>query len=268
MNDFMPFTKDMMFCEVMKNDDVCRDMIERIINRPLKKIIRKNRQQVITAGIDIRSIRLDVCVETADGLLIDVEMQVGRYKELPLRFRGYQSVMDSSYWKPGNHYDELKETYIIFLCLGDPFEQKLPVYTFKPVCLETDKVSADFRTHWLALNAKAFDSAPEPIKSLLEYMAKGEPTDDDLVQQINDIVINVNNDAEKVSEMMTVQNIIDENERFAKQIELEKEKNDKLTVELHGKNNEIEHQRNENISLLSKISKLEAKLSELKAKKK
>jgi hypothetical protein len=205
MEKFIPFTKDVMFCEVMKDTEICKELIERIIDRPLKRIIYSNQQETITTGINVRSIRLDACIETVDRTLIDVEMQIGHYDTLPLRFRGYQSIFDSSYWRRGDSFNKLKETYIIFLCTNDPFSKQLPIYSFQPVCEQNYTMDVDFKMHWLALNAQAFKNAPISVKYLLEYMKTNTPSDDSLVQKIDKVVVKTNKDTEKVMQMTTVQ---------------------------------------------------------------
>ena len=199
-----------MFCEVMKDDAVCKELIERIIDKPLARIVYKTPQSTITAGIDIRSIRLDVRVETVDRTIIDIEMQVEHYLQLPLRFRGYQSILDASYWKRGDEFNNLKETYIIFLCLNDPFAGRNPLNTFEPTCKENVLVDPNFKMHWIVLNAQAAKEAPTRISHLLEYMKTNRSSDDALVQKIDKIVVQTNNDTEKVIALTNVQNKIDE----------------------------------------------------------
>ena len=207
----LDFTKDLMFCEVMKDLEVCKELIERIINKSLERIVYSNQQETITAGTDVRSIRLDVLVETKDKELIDVEMQVGNYSSLPLRFRGYQSIIDSSYWNRGDLFKDLKETYIIFLCLNDPFSSNLPLYTFEPCCRQDILTDYDFKLHWIALNSSAWKSAPPSIKNLLKYMYTNKCQDgDELIQKIDEIVLSTNKNAEKAVNMTTVQDKIDE----------------------------------------------------------
>jgi predicted transposase/invertase (TIGR01784 family) len=211
---FIPFSKDVMFCEVMKHKDICKEIIERIIDRELIDIKYNNPQETFTATAKARSIRLDVCVKTTDGTLIDVEMQVGHYSNLALRFRGYQSIIDASYWKRGEDFNDLKETYIIFLCVDDPFDKQRPVYTFCPVCKEDESINENFRLHWVALNAQAFDKASENISDLLKYIRTNEVSDDVLIHNIHNIVTEVNKDPEKVMKMTTVQDRYDEFQRI------------------------------------------------------
>ena len=233
---FIPFTTYEMFCEVMKDKEICKELIERIIGRPLDKIVYCNQQQSISRNTKMRSVRLDVCVETSDGTLIDVEMQVGRYHELPLRFRGYQSAIDASYWKRGAKFSELKETYIIFLCVNDPFSQGLPVYTIKPTCQQSMLVDIDCKTHWIALNAQAYEYAPLAVKDLLEYMKENVVSNDDLIKKIDKKVDEINEDPEKVKKMTTVQDRYDEYQHI---IDDQKEEINSLTQRAESAEGEV-----------------------------
>ncbi len=65
-----------------------------------------------------------------------IEIQTSIPPDLGKRTRYYQSMMDSDNLLKGQNYRELKESYVLFICLSDPFKQGLPVYTFKNTCEE------------------------------------------------------------------------------------------------------------------------------------
>ena len=41
----------------------------------------------------------------------------------------------------GEKYSQLKDSYVIFLCLFDPFSENLPVYFFENSCRGDDKIT-------------------------------------------------------------------------------------------------------------------------------
>lgn len=47
-------------------------------------------------------------------------------------------MMDLNLIEKGEDYSKLKESYIIFLCLQDPFAENESVYTFENRCIEVD----------------------------------------------------------------------------------------------------------------------------------
>ena len=66
--------------------------------------------------------------------------------------RYYQSMIDIDSLMKGEEYENLKESYILFICKDDPFKDdkenlfSLPCYTFKNTCAENDAVNLDDKT--------------------------------------------------------------------------------------------------------------------------
>ena len=50
------------------------------------------------------------------------QMQTTDKKDLPLRARYYQSLMDIESTQRGTKYKALKQNVVIFICLQDPFD--------------------------------------------------------------------------------------------------------------------------------------------------
>ena len=67
-----------------------------------------------------KGIRLDAYLEDEDKV-IDIEMQTVIKKDEGLRMRYYQSMIDIDHLNHGESYSDLKESYIVFICLDDPF---------------------------------------------------------------------------------------------------------------------------------------------------
>lgn len=82
--------------------------------------------------------RFDVLLEGEDSY-IDVEMQVRKLLNFPLRSRMYHSQMDAKYVKAGD-YQNMKKSIVIFICLEDYFGMRLPRYTFASMCLECSEL--------------------------------------------------------------------------------------------------------------------------------
>lgn len=66
----------------------------------------------------------------------NLEMQATSQGELPYRSRYYQGMIDLNCIEKGEDYDELKESYIIFICTFDPFEKRMAQYMFENLCEE------------------------------------------------------------------------------------------------------------------------------------
>ena len=71
----------------------------------------------------------DVYVQEPDGQRVfDIQIQSVITKEEALRARYYQGMLDLDNLLKGSDYIELPKTYIIFLCMKDPFHLNLPIY--------------------------------------------------------------------------------------------------------------------------------------------
>lgn len=115
--------------------DLCRRLLEIILNIEIAKIQYPEREKTIEARSDGKGIRLDVYVEDAnEERWFDVEMQVADSANLAKRMRYYQGLIDLDKLKRGQHYGELGKSFIIFICPFDHFKQGRHVYTFRERC--------------------------------------------------------------------------------------------------------------------------------------
>lgn len=92
--------------------------------------------------------------------------------------------MDVSSLKPGDDFDQLKPSYVIFICAFDPFGQGLYRYTFEEWCAECNIPLGD-GTKKIFLNTKGknSDNVPQEIVHFLQYM---EQSTDEYVAGIED----------------------------------------------------------------------------------
>ena len=134
------FTDDFMFSYVMRNKDICREVIRRLLKIEAREIKFPEAQKTIAPIYSGKGIRLDVYTETPDEV-VDIEMQSGSYVAIPQRMRYYQSILDSDSLLKGSSYAMLKKSYVVFLCLDDPLGHGLPIYTFEHFA-ERTKISS------------------------------------------------------------------------------------------------------------------------------
>ena len=140
--DSLTFANNYVFLEVMNNKERCQYLIEKVLHIPIKKVLHiAAERHTNSPRLSSKSIRLDVYVETLDGTVIDIEMQVtGKgstiYRgageeivagELPLRTRYYQSLISMDMLRRGMDYTELRKSYVVFICTFDPYCKGLPV---------------------------------------------------------------------------------------------------------------------------------------------
>ena len=132
----LTFTDDFMFCKILyTNPELYKQLLELILGRKIKEIRYLTTQNTIDITSDGKGIRLDVYLE-GDSKVYDIEMQTTGKSNLPKRSRYYQGMIDLNLIEKGADYSELKETFIIFVCLHDPFKHNECVYTFENRCKE------------------------------------------------------------------------------------------------------------------------------------
>lgn len=126
------FTEDKVFGWVMDNKDFCKYVIQAVLpDLKIAEVMSIDTQKEINRPKDVsKDVRLDVLVKDTDGRLYDIEMQVANNGNLGERIRYYQSRLDSFALEAGHSYNDLKETYIIFLCDFDYFHKKRMRYSF------------------------------------------------------------------------------------------------------------------------------------------
>ncbi|MBQ6566444.1 MAG: hypothetical protein IJL80_05260 [Treponema sp.] len=102
-----------------------------------------------------------------------------KQKYLWKRARYYQSMLDIGSLARGAGYSDLKESYVIFICLSDPFGKNLPVYTFERRCRESAEVELGDATHHVMFNAAAYENAADPeIKAFLAFVKDNKAESD------------------------------------------------------------------------------------------
>ncbi len=203
-----------MFNRVMTDEDICKDFLERVLGKEIDSLEYKNKEQSFEPKLGSRGVRLDLFVK-GQGKIYDIELQVQRRGELAKRYRYYQAAIDTEMLGKGDEFDELPESYIIFICDHDPFEYGLPVYTIEQVCLEEPAVSIAAETHWVALNCRAYDRAPsKPLADFMEYLSDGKINEDDpLVTSMAQAVEEANGDRRWVGKVFSVSTMGEDMER-------------------------------------------------------
>ena len=116
----LSISNDFLFGKVMQNSKLCKELLQRILpDLNIERIEYPELQKSINMDMDARSVRLDVYVKDEKEVVYDIEMQVSHTKELPKRSWYYQSMIDLQLIDKGQLYDELKQSYVIFVC---PFD--------------------------------------------------------------------------------------------------------------------------------------------------
>lgn len=95
-----------------------------------------------------------------------------KIKALGRRARYYQSQIDMELLLSGETYENLPNTYVIFICDFDPFGAERYCYTFKNQCLEAPELNqGDGRTSiFLSTHGKNDTEVSAPMVKFLKYV--------------------------------------------------------------------------------------------------
>ncbi|EMB24206.1 Rpn family recombination-promoting nuclease/putative transposase [Treponema denticola] len=179
---------DFMFCKVMQNTYLCKRLIEMILADTIGKIAYISVQHNINAYEQAKSVRFDVLVQTENGKFYDVEMQVSNEKNIPKRIRFYQAAIDISFLDKGNFYNNLNDSFIIFICTFDAIGKNKPIYTFENICIENKNISLQDGTKKVIINAEAFKNTKDKeLKEFLEYLKTGK-TKSEFTRRIEEMI--------------------------------------------------------------------------------
>lgn len=183
MEDFSKatFSNRFMFRLVMEKPELCRQLLERVLDVKIKEISYPEGEKSIEAQIASKGIRLDIYVTLTDGTVVDVEMQANdKYKKsFGKRTRYYQSLLDNDALKKGELYSKLRKTYIIFICTFDPFDNNFTRYTFSTFCHENSELSLNEDVYKIFINTQGDrHRVSKGLSNLLDYINSSEPNDD------------------------------------------------------------------------------------------
>ena len=206
---------DYMFKLVMRHPNICKRLIEKILNIKIKHIDYLDDEKSLKFRYSGKGIRLDVYVE-GDDTIYDIEMQVRDYgdTEIAYRTRYYQSMIDVEALAAGTDYKKLKKSYIIFICPFALFGGHRHMYTFRNICLQDKTLELNDGTTkvFLCSDGQLNDVTPD-IQAFLDYI-KGLPTNDEFVNSIDHFIKEIKiKEEERVSYMtfaMKIQEAHDE----------------------------------------------------------
>lgn len=142
---------DDFFTKCFENDPGCIQLVLQVVlDMPDLKVLDV-RTQVFVENLLNRSVRLDVLATDSEGRKINVEIQRSDRGAGRKRARYHSSMMDASLLLKGKDFDELPETYVIFITEHDVIGQGEPVYQIERCILKTGELFDD-GSHILFVN--------------------------------------------------------------------------------------------------------------------
>ncbi|MBO5691939.1 MAG: Rpn family recombination-promoting nuclease/putative transposase [Spirochaetaceae bacterium] len=171
----LTFTNDFIFSRVMRDENICRQVVELILGVKIGQIQYLSAQDEHKLDPDTMRIIMDVYLKD-EQRIINVEMQTSHKKDLPKRSRYYQSVSDVSNTPSGTKYRQLPDNILIFICTFDPFDKGYSRYTFEYTCVESQhQLRLQDGSIRIFLNTKAtsLSHLDEKLQAFYHYVQEG-----------------------------------------------------------------------------------------------
>lgn len=149
---------DELFCAVFDGDIECAQYILRIILDDEKLTVKSAVVQKTESNLKGRGVRFDVLAES-DGVIYDIEVQRTSAGAAPRRARYNSSMLDINILNRGSEFNDLLETYVIFITERDVFKKGLPIYHIRREIDETGDIFDD-GAHIIYVNGENRDETP------------------------------------------------------------------------------------------------------------
>ena len=140
-------------------DKACANLLLQIILERDDLTVQEVHGQHDIKNLQGRSIRLDILAVDETGRTYNVEIQRRDEGADAHRARYNSSLLDANLTSPGDRYDALGETYVIFITERDVLKEGLPIYHIDRYVRETGKPFED-GSHILYVNAQCRSDTP------------------------------------------------------------------------------------------------------------
>ena len=118
--------------------------------------------------------------------------------------RYYQGMIDLNLIERGADYNDLRKSYIIFICPFDVFEKGLHKYTFENQCIEMPELKLDDETRKIFLCAGGTaDDVSDDMKDFLDWLI-GKQGKSELVKALDNAAQKARDHEEWRLEYMTL----------------------------------------------------------------
>ena len=205
-----------MFGAVMSIEENCIGFLEMVLGFKIERVVISQEKSLVYHP-EYRGVRLDIYVKDEHHTRYNVEMQVKKRENLGKRSRYYHSQIDMECLTQGAAYDELPNTFVIFVCDFDPFDRELYCYTFRSECQEDPSVELQdgCSTIFLSTAGKNFKDVPTELVKFLRFIAsdlEGSKAnfEDPYVEQLQNSVNKIKSDREMGERYMIFEEMLRE----------------------------------------------------------
>ena len=141
-----------------KNIPATEKMLRVIMKNDKIKVISVQVQNFIQ-NLYGHSAQLDILAEDENGRRFNVEIQRADEGAQAKRARFYSSVLDTAFLNAGHDYEELPESYVIFITENDVLNCNLPIYNIHRYIDQNLKCFND-GSHIIYVNSQIQDDTP------------------------------------------------------------------------------------------------------------
>ena len=190
-------SSDFIFKLVFNHKQLAKKLIEKILGISITTLtVMQSEKFVLNGKKDGKAVRLDIFAKDDEGRGYDIEMQSSNDPNdpLPLRARYYVSMLDQEAINKGEHYRELKQTFVIFICNFALFGGKRRMYTFNFRCNEDTSIKLNDNSTivFLCSKGKSNSGVDKDIVSFLDYISDDSQIKSDFVKEIDERVSQLN----------------------------------------------------------------------------
>lgn len=157
---------DAFMSEVFDGQNEIVGLLLRIILQRDDLVVTSVKTQHEYKSSTMRSVKLDVRAVDASGKIYDIEIQRSDRGTGARRARFYSSMIDRDLLEQSQSFDELVDTYVIFITENDKFRRGLPLYHIERKITELDDEPFGDGAHIIYVNGE-YRNANDPIGRLM-----------------------------------------------------------------------------------------------------
>lgn len=163
---------DTFFTKCFEGDTACVQLVLRIVLDIPSLVVTDVRTQVFMGNLLDRSVRLDVLATDSGGRKFNIEIQRADQGAGRRRARYNSSMMDAALLPKGGDFEQLPETYVVFITEHDVIGHGRAVYPVERYFSGSDERFGD-GTHIIYVNGAFRDDSP--IGKLMHDFSCADP---------------------------------------------------------------------------------------------
>ena len=146
---------DDFMTKVFEDKECAEILLQIILERKDLKVLRVQVQYTVK-NLQGRSVRLDILAVDETGKIYDIEVQRDDKGAGTKRARYNSSMLDANITEPGEEFEKMPETYVIFITENDVLGGNLPIYHIDRTIQESKELFQD-ESHIIYVNSQITD---------------------------------------------------------------------------------------------------------------